>query len=43
MCVCVCVCVLNNSPYGKKKPGNWFEDENIQRIGINGKKYIYKI
>ena len=31
---------LNNSPYGKKKPGKWFEDENIQRITVKGKKYI---
>ena len=34
---------LNNSPYGKKKPGKWFEDENIQRITVKGKKiYIGK-
>ena len=24
-----------------KKPGKWFEDENIQRITVKGEKYIY--
>ena len=24
----------------KKKPGKWFEDENIQRITVKGKKYV---
>ena len=25
----------------RKKPGKWFDDENIQRITIKGEKYIY--
>ena len=25
----------------RKKPGKWFEDENIQRITIKGRIYIY--
>ena len=32
--------ILNNSPYGKKKTGKWFEAENIQRISAKGEKYI---
>ena len=28
------------APYGKKKPGKWFEDENIQRITVKRKKYM---
>ena len=35
--------LLNNRPYGKKKTGKWFEDENIQLITIKGKNiYILK-